>query len=169
MLLETGLALPIFEITDMGEYAAASVITTPGFSGSVAPGRAVVLETHGLSLEKEDPALCICPGPLTRTESRTAPALVLKPVVPPVAAAAATAAAVVLTLAATVRFAAVVGWPLFCRVFPALPALTESERRVAADRPGAVCTQNVIYDFDYKLAAIFLIPVLAGCKVVVHQ
>jgi hypothetical protein len=37
MLLETGLSLSIFEITDVGEYAATSIVATPGFPRPVAP------------------------------------------------------------------------------------------------------------------------------------
>jgi hypothetical protein len=52
MLLETGLSLPILEITYMGEYAAAPVITTLGFPRPVAPGSAVIFEANGLSLSE---------------------------------------------------------------------------------------------------------------------
>ncbi len=50
MLLETGLALSVFEITDVGEYAAAPVVAAAGFPRPVAPRRAVVFEANGLSL-----------------------------------------------------------------------------------------------------------------------
>jgi hypothetical protein len=50
MLLETGLSLSIFKITDVGEYAAPSVVAATSFPWSVAPRRAVVFEANGLSL-----------------------------------------------------------------------------------------------------------------------
>jgi hypothetical protein len=50
MLLETGFPLPVFKVTDVGEYAATPVIAAPGLSRSVAPGGAVVFEADGLSL-----------------------------------------------------------------------------------------------------------------------
>ncbi len=117
-------------------------------------------------LEQKDPALRVCPGPLPRIEPRTAPALVLVSIISPVAAAA---AAVCLTLAATHRFAAVVRRSLFRRVLPALSAFAESEWRISADRPRAVCTEYIVYNFDYKLAAVFFIPVFSRSEVIVHQ